>query len=39
VKWWLLALPQYVIVGLFVSGGAYAVTQKESGSATWTGRG
>ena len=32
VKWWLLALPQYVIVGLFVSGGAYAVTQTESGS-------
>src|SRR6476620_9646602 len=40
VKWWLLALPQYVIVGLFVSGSAYAVTQTESGSvATWTGPG
>ena len=39
VKWWLLALPQYVIVGLFVSGGAYAVSQTDSGSATWTGPG
>jgi hypothetical protein len=26
VKWWLLALPHYVIVGLFVGGGVYAFT-------------
>ncbi len=25
VKWWLLAIPQYIVVGLFVGGAAYAV--------------
>ena len=46
VKWWLLALPQYLIVGLFVSGGvyvvssgAYAAAQTDPAAATWTGPG
>jgi hypothetical protein len=46
VKWWLLALPHYLIVGLFVSGGvyvvsggAYAAAQTDAAPATWTGPG
>ncbi len=27
VKWWLLAIPQYIIVGLFAGGGTIAVSQ------------
>jgi hypothetical protein len=27
VKWWLLAIPHYLIVGLFVGGGTWAATQ------------
>lgn len=39
VKWWLLALPHYLIVGLFVSGGVYVATQGDPESAAWTGPG
>ena len=31
VKWWLLALPHYLVVGLFVGGGAYATTRDDAG--------
>jgi hypothetical protein len=36
VKWWLLAIPHYLIVGVFV-GGAWAATRDNS--YTWTGGG
>lgn len=34
VKWWLLAIPQYIVVGLMTSGTAYAVTDMD-GSVTY----
>ncbi len=30
VKWWLLAIPQYIIVGVFVGGGAWAVNRSDN---------
>jgi hypothetical protein len=30
VKWWLLALPHYLIVGIFAGGGIYAASQTSS---------
>jgi hypothetical protein len=30
VKWWLLAIPQYIVVGLFLGGGSYAAARIES---------
>src|SRR3954468_13742086 len=35
VKWWLLALPQYLIVGVF-AGGAYAGLNEANNHAGWT---
>jgi hypothetical protein len=29
VKWWLLAIPHYVIVGIFLGGGGYAASKAE----------
>jgi uncharacterized protein DUF4389 len=40
VKWWLLALPHYVVVGLFVGGtvwGVWRVEQASNGPATFGG--
>ena len=35
VKWWLLALPQYLIVGILVGGGLWAGTQGAHGNNGW----
>ena len=34
VKWWLLALPHYVVVGLLVGGGAWLFTRSDPGLGT-----
>jgi hypothetical protein len=39
VKWWLLAIPHYVIVGLFLGGGAWLTWQTASDRLTWGGGG
>jgi len=37
VKWWLLALPHYILVGILVGGTSYTVTTAVDGkTATWT---
>lgn len=33
VKWWLLAIPHYVVVGIFLGGGWYAASGRDSGNA------
>jgi hypothetical protein len=35
VKWWLLALPHYVIVGIFVGGGLWAGVDGAHGHSGW----
>ncbi|WP_326836519.1 DUF4389 domain-containing protein [Amycolatopsis rhabdoformis] len=35
VKWWLLALPQLIIVGLFVGGGTWLFTRSSRFDFTW----
>ncbi len=39
VKWWLLAIPQYIVVGLFVNGGIWAADHAHGGSTAYTGGG
>ena len=39
VKWWLLAIPQYIIVGLFVGGGTWAAWRLGSHDYNWGGGG
>ncbi len=35
VKWWLLAIPQYLIVGLFAGGGSFAVANLRDHNINW----
>jgi hypothetical protein len=35
VKWWLLAIPHYLIVGLFVGGGAWLAWNGRTGDFDW----
>jgi hypothetical protein len=37
VKWWLLAIPQYIIVGLFAGGGTLAAGRLGSHNFNWSG--
>jgi len=37
VKWWLLAIPQYLIVGILVGGGSYASSRADHWGAWWVG--
>ena len=39
VKWWLLAIPQYIIVGLFAGGGTFAAWRADSQDFNWAGGG
>jgi hypothetical protein len=35
IKWWLLALPHYVIVGIFVGGGLWLGTTGDGSNSSW----
>ncbi len=37
VKWWLLALPHYLIVGFFLGGGSWLAVRGESAGWGWSG--
>ena len=39
MKWWLLAIPQYIIVGLFAGGGTWAAWRLGSHDFNWGGGG
>ena len=39
VKWWLLAIPQYLIVGFFVGGGTWAAWRLGTHDFNWAGGG
>lgn len=36
VKWWLLAIPQYLVVGLLLGGGGWAANQSDHGGWAWS---
>jgi hypothetical protein len=36
VKWWLLAIPHYIVVGILVGGGAWASSTDRSGDWQWS---
>ncbi|MEU5266901.1 DUF4389 domain-containing protein [Amycolatopsis sp. NPDC021455] len=35
VKWWLLAIPHFIVVGLFVGGGTWLVSRTSDGTFNW----
>ncbi|MFK4084907.1 DUF4389 domain-containing protein [Kribbella sp. NPDC020789] len=35
VKWWLLAIPHYLVVGFFVGGGTWFVAHADNGAWSW----
>ncbi|HEX2893615.1 MAG TPA: DUF4389 domain-containing protein [Marmoricola sp.] len=37
VKWWLLAIPHYLVVGLFLGGVGWAASDATNSDNTWTG--
>ena len=39
VKWWLLAIPHYIIVGIFAGGGSYVAWQTHNSRLSWSGGG
>jgi hypothetical protein len=39
VKWWLLAIPHYIIVGFFAGGGTYLAWQTHNTNFSWSGGG
>jgi Domain of unknown function (DUF4389) len=39
VKWWLLAIPHYIIVGIFAGGGTAVAWQTHNTSISWSGIG
>ena len=39
VKWWLLAIPHYLIVGILVGSGSYAASKSDDWGGWWVGSG
>ena len=39
VKWWLLAIPHYIVVGIFLGGGTWTAEQFGSSNLNWLGGG
>ena len=39
VKWWLLAIPHYLVVGVLLGGGGWAVAEADGGNSEWAGGG
>ena len=39
VKWWLLAIPHYIIVGLFIGGGSWLAFRLGTDNVNWAGGG
>ena len=37
MKWWLLAIPQYLVVGVFAGGGSWLAWKGEHWGWTWGG--